>query len=400
MVKLVHVTTVPDFLGFFTGQVGYLKARGFDVQAICSPGEVFDGFAVREGIVTHRIEMSRRITPLRDLVAVVQLWRWLRRSRPHIVHAHTPKGGLLGMIAAWLARVPVRIYQIHGLRLMTATGLKRQLLRWTEKVACSLAGHVLCDSRSVREVAIAERLCPRGKVQVLLGGSANGVDAEEAFNPARVGTSVRADIRARCGIPQDALVAGFVGRLVRDKGLAELVAAWQVLREEFPSLHLLVIGVFESQDPMPAEVEAVVRSDPRIHLAEMVPEVTPFYAAMDLVVLPTYREGLPVVPLEAAAMELPVVATRIPGCVDAVQDGVTGTLVAVCDAAALAQAMRVYLRDPELRRSHGQAGRRRVLREFDQHALWEAIYREYYRLLRDRRCPVPQWATAQAALGH
>jgi len=356
--------------------------RGFEVEVIASPGKELDEFAAAEKIRAYGVPMTREITPLRDLVALRKLWHHLSLSDPQIVHTHTPKGGLLGIIAAWLARVPVRIYHIHGLRLMTARGLKAQLLRWTERLACALSNHVLCDSHSVREVVVAERLCPAEKVQVLLGGSVNGVDAEGAFNPARVGTRVRSAVRASQGIPPDAAVAGFVGRLVRDKGMVVLVGAWKLLREEFPSLHLLVVGVFEPQDPVPSEVEAVLRSDPRIHLAGGVPEVTSFYSGMDLVVLPTYREGLPIVPLEAAAMELPVVATRIPGCVDAVQDGVTGTLVPVRDAAALANAMRMYLRDPELRRRHGQAGRERVLSQFRQEALWEALFLEYQRLLR------------------
>ena len=222
------------------------------------------------------------------------------------------------------------------------------------------------------------------KIRVLLRGSVNGVDASVAFNPARVGAHVRANIRAAYGIPPDAVVVGFVGRLVRDKGLAELAAAWTMLRDEFPKLHLLIIGVFEPYDPVAPQVKAVLCSDPRVHLAGAVAEVTSFYAAMDVVLLPTYREGLPVVPLEAAAMELPVVATRIPGCVEAVEDGVTGTLVPARDVAALADATRMYLRDPKLRQKHGCAGRARVLSQFRQEAIWEAVYQEYERLLRER----------------
>lgn len=384
LTKLVHITTVADMLPFFTGQVGYVKDRGYEVEAIASPGKDLDRFATAEKIPAYAVPMTRRITPLRDLLALARLWFRLRQSKPQIVHAHTPKGGLLGMIGAWLTGVPVRIYHIHGLPLMTATGWKRQLLRWTEKVSCALAHHVLCDSHSVREVAVAEELCPAGKVGVLLGGSVNGVDAAVAFNPATVGSQVRADVRSAYGIPSDAIVAGFVGRLVRDKGIAELAAAWALLREDFPKLHLLIVGVFEQQDPVPAEAKAVLRSDSGIHLTGAVAEVTSFYAAMDVVVLPTYREGLPVVPLEAAAMELPVVATRIPGCVDAIEDGVTGMLVPVRDAAALAAALRIYLCDPELRRNHGRAGRARVLSQFRQEAIWEAVYQEYERLLQAR----------------
>jgi glycosyltransferase involved in cell wall biosynthesis len=382
MVTLVHITTVPDSLAFLYGQVGYLKAKGLDVQAISSPGELLTRFAAHEEIAVHAVEMPRRITPLRDLVAVTRLWRRLRRIRPQIVHAHTPKGGLLGMIAAWLARVPVRIYHLHGLPLTTATGVKRHLLRWSDKVSCRLAHQVLCVSHSLQEEAMAARLCPPHKIKVLLAGSINGVDAARAFNRKRMRPDERDAVRTRYGIPRDALVAGFVGRVVRDKGLAELVEAWKSLRDKFPALHLLIVGPFEPQDPIPEDAEKVLRCDPCVHLAGYVSDTPPLYAAMDLVVLPTYREGFGLVAIEAAAMELPVVATRIPGCTDAVQDGVTGTLVPVRDGPALAEACRRYLRDPELRRQHGVAGRRRVLRDFRPEALWKATFQEYVRLLR------------------
>ncbi len=386
---LVQITTVPVSLGFFTGQIGYMKARGFEIQAISSPGADLKKFAEREQVAVHAVEMPRRITPLRDLVAIFRLWRTLRRIRPAIVHAHTPKGGLLGTTAAWLARVPVRIYHMHGLPFTTASGYKRLLLRWSEQVACRLAHQVFCVSHSVREVALAESLCRPEKIKVLLRGSINGVDAAHRFNPANLGQNARKDTRSSHGIPADALVVGFVGRFVRDKGIAELAGAWRTLREEFLALHLLVVGPFEPQDPVPPQVEALLRGDPRIHLTGMVDDTPPLYAAMDIVALPTYREGFPNIPLEAAAMALPVVATRIPGCVDAVEDGVTGTLVPPRDATALADAIRTYLNHPELRRKHGQAGRQRVLRDFRPEAIWEALYQEYVRLLREKGLPSP-----------
>jgi len=177
-----------------------------------------------------------------------------------------------------------------------------------------------------------------------------------------------------------------VGRVVRDKGLIELVAAWRALREEWPSLHLLVVGPFESEDPIPADVEETLRRDPRIHLAGMVHDMPGIYRALDLLVLPTYREGFGTALLEAAAMGLPVVATRIPGCVDAVRDGETGLLVPVRDAQALRAAIAAYLGDPERRRRHGVSGRRRARRDFEPGRLREALFQEYVRLLGRRGC--------------
>ncbi len=388
-IKLVHVTTVPQFLGFFRGQISYIKARGFEVYAISSPGEKLDQFAQCEQVPVHAIDMFRGISPLKDITALFRLWRCFRRIRPHIVHAHTPKAGLLSMIAAWLARVPVQIYHIHGLRFMTCTGLKRAVLAWSEKVACCLAQQILCVSPSVREASVQMRLCPADKVQVLLKGSINGIDATGRFNPLKFSEAAWQKTRQKWGIPADAIVIGFVGRLVRDKGVEELVAAWSLLRDEFPKVHMLVVGPFEPQNPVSLETQQVLRQDVRIHLTGENWDTPPLYAAMDIVALPTYREGFPLVPLEAAAMGLSVVGTSVPGCVDAVEDGVTGTLVPARDAGALADALWRYLNDPELRRRHGQAGRERVLCDFCPEPIWEALYQEYMRLLKEKGLPVP-----------
>jgi glycosyltransferase involved in cell wall biosynthesis len=379
-IRLVHVTTAPVFFGFLTGQIGYMKSRDVAVHALSSPGEYLETFGAREQIPVHSVDMPRRITPLRDMVALVRIWRCLRRIRPDLIHAHTPKGGLLGILGAWLARVPVRIYHVHGLPFLTATGYKRLLLRWSERISCLFAHQVLCVSHSIREVAIRERLCAPAKIKVLREGSINGIDAEEKFRPARDGDRARKSVREEYGIGEDALVIGFIGRMVRDKGLSELVHAWKLLREEYPGAHLLVVGPYEPQDPIPADVNAALIQDPRVYLVGLEWNTRPLYAAMDVFVLPTYREGFPIVPLEAAAMELPVVATSVPGCVDAVRHGVTGTLVPPYDAEALATAIRAYLDDPALRRRHGEAARRRVLRDFRPGDMWEAVYEEYTRL--------------------
>ena len=389
--RLLHVTTVPQTLGFLVGQVAHAKRLGFEVHALSSPGAYLTEFGEGARIDVHELPMARRITPLQDLVSLWRLQRILHRLRPDIVHAHTPKGGLLAMIASWMCGVPVRVYHVHGLPMITATGLKRLLLRMSEKVSCRLAHQVYCVSESVRAVAVAEGLCNPNKIKVLLNGTIDGIDAARTFNPACVDADARQEIRSKHGIPLDAPVVGFVGRIVRDKGMIELTKAWQVLRAEFPNLRLLIVGPFEPQDPVPVEVESLLRSDARIHLTGGVAawEVPRFYRAMDVLTLPTYREGFNTVLLEAAAMELPVVASRVPGCVDGVIEGETGILVPSHDATALADALRDYLGDPEMRRMHGAAGRVRVLRDFRPEDMSEAIYQEYLRLLKDKCNFVP-----------
>jgi glycosyltransferase involved in cell wall biosynthesis len=232
-------------------------------------------------------------------------------------------------------------------------------------------------------------LCPADKIRVLLQGSCNGVDAAVRFNPSLLGDEVRNATRRKYDIPCEAIVVGFVGRLVRSKGIVELADAWGTLRQEFPSLHLLLVGPAESGDPVPREIEERLRNDPRVHLVGEEWDIPPVYATMDMLVLPTYREGFPIVLLEAAAMKLAIVATNVPGCVDAVQDGVTGTLIPPYDSRQLVAAVRRYLRDPELSHRHGEAARARVLRDFSDRAMWKAVYEEYVALLENQGIPVP-----------
>jgi lipopolysaccharide/colanic/teichoic acid biosynthesis glycosyltransferase/glycosyltransferase involved in cell wall biosynthesis len=384
---LVHVTTVPQTLAFLRGQVAYMKSRGYDVAAVSSPGPALAAFGRSEGIEVHPVDMPRRITPLGDLVALVRLVRLFRRIRPDVVHGHTPKGGLLGMIASWLAGVPVRIYTLHGLPLETAKGLKRTLLRWCERVSCGLARQVFAVSDSLRRRAASCGVSKAEHIRVLGAGTVNGVDAEKRFVPASVCSYEAARARRALGIPSEVRVVGFVGRVVQDKGVEDLVEAWKELREEFTDLHLLVVGPSEPQDPISSEARRVLRSDPRVRLAGDIESMRAMYSVMDVVALPTYREGFPQVPLEAAAMERPVVASSVTGCVDAVLGGETGTLVPPRDPHGLAGALGAYLKDPELRRRHGKAARARVLRDFRPENLWVLTHWAYQEFLGPRRRP-------------
>jgi glycosyltransferase involved in cell wall biosynthesis len=393
--RVVHITTVPESLvSYLRGQVGFLRARGVELTAISSPGVHLDAFAREHAVEVIGIEMPRRITPWLDLRALVPLVAALRRIRPTIVHAHTPKGGLLGMLAGWMAGTPIRIYHMRGLPLETATGWRRHLLRWTERTSCAVATQVLCVSASLREVALREQLCDPQKIEVLGRGSGQGVDATGTFDPARLPPGTRLATRRKYAIPDDAVVLGFFGRLVRDKGILELIEAWRVLGARYPQLHLMLAGVLEERDALPADAVAALRDDPRVHLLGFDWDTPPLYSAMDIVVLPTYREGFPNVPLEAAAMGKPVVATRVSGCVDAVVDETTGILVAARDAIALATALARYIDAPALRAAHGAAGRARVLAAFRRELVWEAIYRKYGELVA-RGAPAPAVGVAR-----
>jgi glycosyltransferase involved in cell wall biosynthesis len=381
-VRILHVTTVAKTLGFLRGQVAFMSRRGFCLQ---SAGGEAKGLPKNWPLPFSSIEMPRRITPFHDLLSIYQLCRLIRRFQPTIVQGHTPKGALLAMIAAALNRVPIRIFQVHGLPHVAARGLRRALLILATRVSCRLAHRVFCVSHSMRDILITHQFCSPAKPIVLGNGSSGGVDAGK-FNPNPESLAAGQAFRASLAIPADALVIGFAGRIVREKGIGELTNAWGLLRTRFPNLHLIIAGEAEQQDPVSVEVNDVLTGDRRIHLLGHCQNIQQFYAACDLVVLPTYREGFPNVLLEAAAMELPVVATRVPGCSDAVIDGMTGTLVPPYDPAALADAIARYLTDPELRRTHGSAARRRVISDFQAVNIHVDLLRNYLQLLSSHAC--------------
>lgn len=203
---------------------------------------------------------------------------------------------------------------------------------------------------------------------------------------------------------------GFVGRLVRDKGVEELAAAWAQLRDELPHLHLLLVGRADRTDPPSQQVRQALQSDPRVHLTGWTEEMARMYAAMDICAIPSHREGMPTVVLEAGAMLLPVVCSDAVGCVNAIIPGVTGTQIPVGDVRALAEAIRAYARDPQLRARHGAAARQFVCEHFRNEQIWEELYRRYVYLLRERGLPLPQWehqspeqtssVAAEVATGH
>lgn len=387
-VRLLHVTTVPKSLVFLTGQVQFMTSRGFEIEYASSPGPQLQEFAQREGVSAHAIPMPRRITPVLDIVAVLRIAAVIRGFRPHIVHAHTPKGGLLGTLAASLSGTAVRVYHMRGFPAATASGLRRWLLLRSEQVSCRLAHRVLCVSPSLRDVAIAFRVCPPVKAKVLC----DGVEATTLFDPDRVSTGP--DVRRELGIPPDARVLGFVGRVVRDKGFPELWQAWQRVCAEFHTARLLIVGEYEDEDPIPARIRHSVIEDPRVHFVPVVPRtrMPEMYSAMDALALPTFREGLPTVLLEAAAMRIPVVATRVTGCVDAVRHGENGTLVPPGDAEALASAIKELFADDALRRRFGWAGREWILQTFRSEVMWELLLQEYGSLLRAAALPPPRFA--------
>jgi len=376
-----HVLTVADSLIFIDTLVRQTQERGFEVTVVTSPSPALGEFGHKHGVRVVGLEMPRRMTPRGDWRALSRLHQLFESLRPGIVHAHTPKGGLLGTLAAHAAGVPVRLYHMRGLPFVTLTGTMRTLLQSTERLSCASATRVICQSESLRQTALEHHLVGAEKCEVVLRGS-NGVDCDERFEPVRHAEAGRA-LRQRLDLPEGegAVVLGYVGRLVRDKGIPELASAFERLAARFENVFLLLAGTYEERDPVDLETRRRLESHPRVHMLGFLRDPAVVYAASDVVVLPSHREGFPNVPLEAAAMARPVVSTRVPGCVDAVEDGVTGTLVKVNDATQLEEALARYVADAGLRRTHGRAGRARVERSFRRSDVAQEMVRLYEREL-------------------
>jgi glycosyltransferase involved in cell wall biosynthesis len=359
-----------------TGRLRALREAGFRVTLIASPGELLDQTAAREGVEAIGLPMEREIAPLADLVSLVRLWWVLVRLRPDVAEFSTPKAGLLGSVASWLAGVPARVYMLRGLKLETSKGIKRSILLAAERVAARFVQVVLCNSESMRAEAVSLGIAPAAKMQMLGDGSSNGVNVER-FSP---GPS---NVRRRLKLPLEAPVVGFVGRLTRDKGVPELIAAFDTILHREPRAHLLLVGWFDAaEDALGAGVRARIASHPRIHCTGFVGDTAPYYRAMDVMVLPTWREGFPNVVLEAAATGIPVVTTLCTGSRDSVVPEVTGLLIPPGYPEAISEAVLTLLRKPERRRRMGRAARAWVCTHFADERVLQLATAFYKSLLK------------------
>ena len=364
-----------------------MMAAGVEVFVISSPGDRLFDQAALQGFTPVPVAMHRNVSPVRDLISCFKLIRVMRRMRPDLVDAGTPKAGLLGMLAARINRVPVTIYSLLGMRLETEQGTMRRVLTLTERMSGRLAREVLVVSPSLRDQAIHLKLAPASKLVVLGEGALRGVDLERfAPTPEVLAESTRH--RTELGIGADAPVIGFVGRFSRSKGITELLDAFAVVRHKHPDAHLILVGHVDGSEPISArDQDRLVHTD-GVHHIGWTAETPAWFATMDFVVLPTKREGFPSVPLEAAGLSKPCVAFRATGTVDAVVDGETGVLVPQGDVDGLAGAMIRYVDDPDLCHEHGRAAHERALGAFAS----EVVQGRHVAFLLDHLATVPRSA--------
>ena len=378
MMRLLITTTVPETLEtILKNQPRYLAGH-FQVELATSPSESFSKVGHNEGLVVHRVPMMRGISVLNDLVSVVRMVRVLCRVRPALVHSYTPKAGLVTMLAAWLCRVPVRVHTFTGLIFPTEQGLRQKLLIWVDRLICACATHIVPEGLGVKKDLESFRIT-RKPLRVIGYGNIAGVNTAYFSAVAPGVAQSAAELRKRLGLGAEEFLFCFVGRLNKDKGLAELLQAFRALPT---TAHLALIGDLDQTAPVDAATLAAIRSHPRVHALGFLGDIRSALGAADLLVLPSYREGFPNVLLEAGAMALPVIATDINGCNEVVEPGFNGWLVPPRDSPALEEAMRLAMQMPApVRDQMCQHARARIQQRFERQQHWERMGAFYQGLL-------------------
>lgn len=368
IVHIVHICTAADFIRFLLPVLCYLRQQGAQVTVVCRQGPETSLLASL-GVNYVSVPFQRAVSLAQDVVALRLLTTVLRELNPDLVHAHTPKAGLLTMLALAGRTEIVRIYHQHGLRYETTTGVRRSVLWSTERLTCALADAVFCVSHSVQARAQADGVLLPGKSRVLGNGSVAGIDLDW-FSPGRASNEGMA-LRNRLGLGPQALCIAYVGRIAKDKGIADLLRALPLL--ERVDIHLLLAGERDVTDPL----DIPLSRPKRVHFLGPLKDTRPVYAISELLILPSYREGLPQVVLEAGAMGIPTVATRVTGVVDAVEDSVTGRLVPPRSPELLAEAIRDLVDDRKRRYRYGDAARKFVENHFPRQPILDRLLEAY-----------------------
>lgn len=369
MPLILRITTVSLSLKkLLTGQLDYVSQFGYTVQTASLGGYNYANH--------HEISKLRRaISPLNDLIALFQLITVIIKVRPQIVHTHTPKAGLLGMMAAWFCRVPVRMHTVAGLPLMEKKGTFKLLLIWMERLTYFFATGVYPNSRGL-ETYIHQNISRSEKINVLGKGTSNGINLEE-FNRDVLSEPTKNKIVSSFSL-ENKLVFLFIGRLVRDKGIIELVNAFTQLQQKTTNVKLLLVGPQEPEiDPLPKETLELLQKNSNIIETGYQEDVRPYIAVSDILVFPSYREGFPNVPLQCAAFRKAMILSDINGCNEIVEHKKSGLLVPPKDIDALYHAMVELAQDDNKRKEYGEVVYRHIKENFEQNTVWEALKEEY-----------------------
>ncbi|ERJ57729.1 glycosyltransferase family 4 protein [Sphingobacterium paucimobilis] len=372
-IKVLQVVNDAFVLPYFIGeQFQYFSNKEIDQFVACTGSEFLENYLKKVNIPYFEIAITRTISPLNDLKAICRLFRIIKKNKITHVFGHTPKGAMVAMIASYLAGTKNRVYFRHGLVYETATGAKRRLLILIEHLTAYLSTKVVNVSDSVLEKVNSDGLGRKKKDIILSKGTCNGINTERYSRLRFESTNSVGFLRKSLNLDKTDFVIGFVGRLVKDKGIIDLMNAWEVLRDRGVKAKLLLIGPFETRDGIPERIRRQIMEDSHIIHVDFIEDVAAYYMLIDVLVLPSYREGFPTVVLEASSMSIPVLTTRVTGCVDAIIDSHTGVHI-THEPRDIASKIEIYYKNPELRRLHGKNGREFVDRFFRQEVVWKEI---------------------------
>ena len=370
--KIIRTSTVSTSLNTFCRGTLRRLANTYDVVAVSTPDDELREMAEREGIRVIGVPMCRPIAPLRDIVSLWRLIRVFRRERPTMVHSITPKAGLLSMIAAWICRVPVRLHTFTGLVFPTATGLKQRILMLTDRITCACATHIVPEGEGVKADLINYNIT-RKPLQVLGYGNVRGIDLNHYRRSPEVMTAAQSISRS------DVFTFVFVGRVVRDKGINELVEAFVRLHQAEPATRLILVGWFEDNlDPVSGKTRQAIERCDAIEAVGSQSDVRPWLAAADALVFPSYREGFPNVVIEAGALDLPSIVTDINGSREIIVHGKNGVIVPPRNAQALLQAMTQFVQNPQATQAMAANARKMIASRFEKSFVEQCLI-DYYK---------------------
>lgn len=379
--KLIRITTIPQSLrSLLKGQLRFMSENGFEVIGVSGSGEALKEVQNNEGVQTVAIEMTRTISPFKDLKALVQLIQLFKKEKPEIVHTHTPKAGLLGMMAAKIAGVPHRLHTVAGMPLLEVMGAKRQLLNQMEKLTYACATKVYPNSYGLEKIILEEKFTSPKKLKVIGKGSSNGIDTSY-FNLDLISIETKKQLREELNIAENDFVFVFVGRLVGDKGINELVQAFKQIRN--PQLiKLLLVGPLESElDPLKKETLQEIEANRNIISVGFQKDVRPYFAISDSLVFPSYREGFPNVVMQAGAMGLPSIVSDINGCNEIIIEEQNGIIVPVKDFRVLKENMEELIENKSLVNELSLNARKLIESRYEQKIVWNEILKEYESLM-------------------
>ena len=376
--KLIRITTVPISLKYLIkGQMRFMSKNGFDVTMISAGGEEIKEVIKNEDCKHLIFPLTRKITPIQDLKAVLKLFRYLKKEKPYIVHTHTPKAGIVGMLASYLAGVPIRLHTVAGLPLMEVREVKRFVLNFVEKLTYKCSTRVYPNSYGLKKIILKNRFTSENKLKVIGNGSSNGIDTSY-FDPELFSIKDNDDLKTNLGIKKTDFVFIFVGRIVSDKGINELIEAFDKMSLVEENIKLLLVGPFEDElDPLHKKTKVLINNNNKIILVGYQNDVRPYFSISNCLVFPSYREGFPNVVMQAGAMKLPSIVSDINGCNEIIENNINGLVIKLKCVSSIYNAMIKITSDKPLFNKLRLNSRDKIRIKYEREVYWGLLLNEY-----------------------